>query len=244
MADTDFMPRRLDRSFERLAYPAALKSLLLANNPAYCYFWDDFVGTRTGTWPAGTPYAATVGNGTEVIGITQAVNGTMTLTTAGSSSNSAGQGLGLNWNGDQSIYFIARYHISDITNSKYEIGLTDSVADDGAVNVKQASTTFTATDCAVFVRDTTENTTTAFVSNGGAADGDADSGLADINSTFVIAEIVVQGNVAVGYMNGVQIGSGNIEGGNALTPWAYCETLTGSTRTLTLDYWGIMGPRA
>ena len=45
-------------------------------------------------------------------------------------------------------------------------------------------------------------------------------------------------------MNGVQIGSGNIEGGNALTPWAYCETLTGSTRTLTLDYWGIMGPRA
>ena len=243
MADTDFMPRRLDRSFERLAYPAALKSLLLANNPAYCYFWDDFVGTRTGTWPAGTPYAATIGGGTEVIGLTQAVNGTMTLTTAGTTGNSAGQGLGLNWNGDNGIYFIARYHISDITNSKYEIGLTDVTSDDGAVDVKTGTTTFTATDCAVFVRDTTENTTTAFVSNGGTTDGDSDSGLADINSTFVTAEIVVKGDVAVGYLNGVQIGSGNIEGGNALTPWAYCETRTGSTRTLTLDYWGVMGPR-
>lgn len=244
MSNIDFLPRRLDRAFDRLAFPESAKALfaMQQGNPAYVNFWEDFVGTRSGTWPAGTPFAATVGTGTEVIGITQAVGGTMTLTTGGTSGNTAGQGLGLNWKGDNGVYFIARAKLDTITSSKIEIGLTDAVTDDGAVDVK-ATPTFTATDCAVFVRDTTENTTVAFVTNGGAVDGDADwSGTFEAD-TFYTFEIVVSDNTATGYINGQLVGSGGIEGGNALTPWFYVETLTTGTRTLTVDYVGCVGPR-
>ncbi len=253
MSSDNFLPRKQDAAFRRLAFPEAAKMLLMANNPEYVYFWDDFLGTRTGTWPAGTPYASTLGTGTQVIGLTAAVGGTMTVTTDGSDLDSAGQGLGLNWRGDDGIYFITRYNINDITTVKYEIGLTDSVTDNGAVLTK-AIPEFTAGDCALFIRDTNENTTTAFVSNdsrrllpdarqaliGGA---DADSSLADVNTTFVIAEILVQGDKTTGYVNGVKVGTGNINGASALTPWAYCLTRTGTLRTLTLDYWGVMSGR-
>ncbi len=245
MSEDTFLPRRLDRAFSHLAVPEAAKALMLYNNPAYVSFWDDHVGTRTGSWPAGTPYAATVGTGSEVIGLTAAVGGTMTLTTAAGGTDSAGQALGLNWNGDKGIYFICRFKIDDITLSKFEVGLTDSLADDGAVLNKTTTNTFTATDCAVFVRDTGDNTTTAFVTNGGTTDGDADAALAAVDGAYMIAEIVVQGDVAVGYLNGVNVGSGNIQGGNALTPWVYVEELTtdSEARVLTVDYWGIIGPR-
>lgn len=211
-------------------------------NPAYVNFWEDFVGTRSGTWPAGTPFAATVGTGTEVIGITQALNGTMTVTTGGTSGNSAGQGLGLNWNGDSGVYMIARFKLDNVATAKIEIGLTDAVDDDGAVDTK-ATPTFTATDCALFVFDTTDDTNLTFVSNGGSvADANADFG-ALAADTFYIAEIVVQNDVASGYINGRLVGSGGIEGGNRLTPWFYVETLAAATRTMTVDYVGVVGPR-
>ncbi len=164
MPATDFLPRRLYDSFTRSArFSDSLKSLIaLQANPEFSALWDDFTGTRTGTWPAGTPYSATVGTGTEVIGITQAVGGTLTLTTGGTSGNSAGQGFGLNWSGDRGFYFISRCKLSRTTNVKFEIGMTDAVDDDGAVDVK-ATPTFTAADCAVAVYDTSDDTKVTFV---------------------------------------------------------------------------------
>lgn len=178
MPATDFLPRRLYNAFDRMGLGSdPLKGLIaLQGNPQFVSVWDDFTGTRSGTWPAGTDYAATVGTGTEVIGITQAINGTMTLTTGSNGSDTAGQGYGLNWSGDQGFYFISRCKLATrVTDVKFEVGMTDSVSDDGAVATK-ASPTFTATDCGLFVYDTTDDINTTFVSNGGGTDANADAG--------------------------------------------------------------------
>jgi len=247
----DFLPRRLFDAFSRAGFDSEpLRGLLaLAGNPEYVSFWDDFLGTRGGTWPASTPYAAVVGTGVPVIGITQARMGTMTLTTGANANDSAGQALGLNWSGDDGFYFIARVKLDTITSAKIEIGMTDAVGDDGAVTTK-ATPAFTATDCALFVFDTTEDGEITFVSNGGTADANADATDFDIAAdTFFVVEVVGRGptdttgdNVS-GYINGQYVGSGNITGASTLTPWAYVETLTTATRTFTVDYWAVVGPR-
>lgn len=248
MADTNFLPSRLDKAFSRLAFPEAAKALMAMQqgNPAYVSFWDDFVGTRTGTWPAGTDYAATVGVNTEVIGITQAFGGTMTVTTAAADGDTAGQGLGLNWKGDAGVYFIARVKLSRITLGKLEIGLTDAVNDDGAIDVK-ATPTFTATDVAVFCFDRTDDANLTFITaKNGTVGANADWSGTFAADTYVTVEIRVQNDMASGYVNGQLVGAGQIEGGSTLTPWVYCETLTGASAaiTATVDYWGAVGPRA
>lgn len=246
MSNIDFLPRRLDRAFDRLAFPEAAKALfaMQQGNPAYVNFWDDFVGDSAGTWPASSNwgYPATAGTGTEVIAIPAAENGTLTLTTGANANDSAGQGVGLHWKGDNGIYFICRFKIDSVSSSKFEVGLTDALNDDtGAVNNK-ATPTFTATDCAVMVFDTADNTLISFVTNGGPVDGDTDT-IAAAADTYYIVEVVVQDDQASGYLNGKLVGSGNIEGGNLLTPWVYVETNTTATKTLTVDYIGCVGPR-
>lgn len=246
MSNVDFLPRRLDRAFDRLAFPEAAKALfaMQQGNPAYVNFWDDFVGDSAGTWPASANwgYPATAGTGTEVIAIGALENGALTLTTGANANDSAGQGVGLHWKGDNGIYFICRFKIDSVSSSKFEVGLTDALNDDtGAVNNK-ATPTFTATDCAVMVFDTADDTLITFVSNGGSVDGNTDT-IAAAADTYYIVEIVVQDDQASGYLNGKLVGSGNIEGGNLLTPWVYVETNTTATKTLTVDYIGCVGPR-
>jgi len=252
MPAVDFLPRRLYNAFSRTGFASdPLKGLIsLQRNPEYVSAWDDFTGTRSGTWPAGTPYAATVGTGTEVIGLTQAVGGTMTLTTGTGGSDTAGQGYGLNWSGDRGFYFITRMKMATrITNVKFETGMTDSVSDNGAVDVK-ATPTFTATDCAIAVFDTTEDSAVTFASNGGASDANADWDGTLASNTYIVVEMVGSGatdttgdNVAC-YINGALVGAGNIGGDAPLTPWWYIEDLAQSAATvLTVDYWGCVGPR-
>ena len=253
MPAVDFLPRKLFNAFSRLGLASEpLKGLLaLQGNPEYVGFWDDFIGTRGGTWPASTPYAATTGTGTEVIGITQAVGGTMTLTTGANADDSAGQGLGLNWSGDRGFYFVCRAKLNTITDAKFEIGMTDDEAGDDTGEVAtKATPTFNATDCALFAFDTVDDTNVTFVSNGGTTDANADATAFTLAAdTYFVMEIVGKGptdttgdNVA-GYINGQLVGSGNINGASPLTPWVYVETNTTATRTLTVDYWGVIGPR-
>ena len=252
MPATDFLPRSLHNAFSKTGWQTdPLKGLMaLQNNPEFDSYFDNFLGTRPGTWPAGTPYAATVGTGTEVIGITQAPGGTMTLTTGTGGSDTAGQGFGLNWSGDRGFYFIARFKMATrITNVKFEVGMTDSVADNGAVATK-ATPSFTATDCAIAVLDTTDNANVTFVSNGGTADANADWGGTLVNNQYLVVEIVgsgptdTTGDNAACYINGQLVGSGNIGGDAALTPWFYIEDLAQSAATvLTVDYWGCVGPK-
>ena len=253
MPATDFLPRKLYNAFSRTGFGSdPLKGLMaLQDNPEFDSFFDNHLGTRSGTWPAGTPYAATVGTGTEAIGITQAVGGVMRLTTGAAGSDTAGQGFGLNWSGDRGFYFIARVKLSTrITGVKFEIGMTDAVNDDGAVAVK-STPTFTATDCALFVLDTTDDAEVTFVANGGTTDANADAtDFTLVNDTYFVVEIVCKGPTATtgdntaGYLNGRLIGSGNINGASPLTIWAYVEDLATSAATsFDVDYWGCVGPK-
>ncbi len=259
MPAVDFLPRRLYNAFDRMGFGSdPLKGLIaLQGNPQFVSVWDDFTGTRTGSWPAGTDYAATVGQGTEAIGITQAINGTMTLTTDTNGSDSAGQGYGLNWSGDTEFYFITRFKSATrITDMKFEVGVTDSVGDDGAVDQKATTPTFTATDCAIFVFDTTDTGVgPSFVTNGGAVDADADWSGTLTNDEYLVVEMVgggpttstgasTLGDTVSCFVNGQLVGSGNIDGSAPLTPWWYIEDLATSAATvLTVDYWGMIGPR-
>lgn len=247
-----WLPRRLDRAFSRLAFPEAAKSLLVQNSPEFCTWADHFAGDSAGTWPADANwgYPATVGTGTEVIQLAGGIGGTLTLTTGASANDSAGQAVGLHWSADRNFYFLSRVQLDTLALSKINVGMVAAVTGDtGAVDVK-STPSFRATigaNCAVFCRDTTEDTALTFLSNGGTTDGNADwSGTFNAAQYYWI-EIVGQGPTTttgdnvVGYVNGQRVGSGNIDGSAALTPFFYVETLTTATRMLTVDYGGCIG---
>ena len=246
MAATRFLPRRLDTAFSRLAGPESLKSILaLGGGPEYVSYWDDFVGSPSGTWPdtANWSYPATVGTGTEVIGVTAARGGTLTCTTANTSGNGAYQYLGLNWRGTEGIYYVCRAKIDNVATAKFEIGLSDSLTGEGVVATK-ATPTFTATDGAVFVFDTADDTNVTFITaNAGVVGANVDSSFTVVNDTFFIVEIVAQGGFAAGYLNGQYVGGGAITATAALTPGVGATTRAAATRTLTVDYQGCIGPR-
>ena len=246
MPRVKFLPRRLDMAMSRLARSENIKDLLVHTvNPAYTVWADDFVGSPTGTWPANANwmYPATVGTGTEVIGITAALGGTLTCTTGGTSGNGAYQYVGRNWRGTDGIYFIARVKIDDITTSKFEVGLTDSITNEGAIATK-ATPTFTASDCAVFVRDTSDDTNLTFITAaGGTVGANADATFTVASDTYMTLEIVVQGGFASGYVNGALVGSGAVTATTTLTPGFGATTRAAATRTLTVDYGVCVGPK-
>jgi len=247
-----FIPRKLWTAFSELGDPSTrLRTLLAANSPEFVYYWDDFIGDSAGTWPADANwgYPATAGTGTEVIALGALENGALVMTTGASANDSAGQAVGLHWKGDNWFYYIARFKIDDVTNSKFEVGVQHAVTGDtGAVDTK-ATPTFTSTNCAVMVFDTTDDTNVTFVSNGGSTDANADATFTLANDTYLIVEIVAggptgtTGDFVSGYINGKLIGSGNINGATLVTPWLYVETNTTATRTLTVDYQGMIGRR-
>src|SRR5438105_1604432 len=101
--------------------------MAVSGNPAMVAYWDDFLGSDASTWPASANwmYPATVGTGTEVIGITAGLGGTLTMTTGGTNGNGAYQMFGLNWRGTEGVYGIWRVQLDAITTAKFEVGFTD-----------------------------------------------------------------------------------------------------------------------
>src|SRR5512146_3033391 len=102
MSAGKFLPRRLNTAFSRLAFPESAKSLfaMQQGNPAYVTFWDDFLGDALDA-----RYPADLGVNSQVVGVTAAIGGTMTVATAAADGDTAGQaGPGLHWNGDNGCY--------------------------------------------------------------------------------------------------------------------------------------------
>lgn len=239
-------------AWDRLASGAGsdnIKNLLaLSGNPAYVSFWDDYVGQSAGTWPASANwgYPATVGTGTEAIGITASTfGGALTLTTGANSADSAGQKFSRSWRGTEGIYYIAKFNGGTITNFKFEVGLADNIAGDtGMVNAK-ATPTHTGTDYAVFCFDTADDTNVTFISAAAGATGaNADWSGTLVASTDIIVEIVVKGAFCSGYINGQYVGGGAITATTLLTPHVFALTRTTAARTLVVDYQGCVGPRS
>lgn len=245
----NFLPRALQKAFARVSGPESLRSLLyvIPSNPASNSYWDDFQGSPTGTWPANANwmYPATVGTGTEVIGITAAANGTLTATTGGTSGNGAYQYLGLNWIANQGgIYYIARAKVNTITSAKLELGLTDSITNEGIVNAK-ATPTWTATDAVGWCFDTSHNGSMDFMSVKAGTTGANIAGFT-MDTNYHIYEIVVgiAGQVE-GFVDGQNVGGAvaGVTATVALGPEMGCTTRTATLRTGTWDYQGVVGPR-
>lgn len=242
-----YIPRQLETAFARAAIGDQSQKKLLAamvGNPAYANWFDDYYGDTVGEL-----YPASIGTGTQVVGVANTSrNGLLTLTTGANSDDSAGQVFGFHWRASDRIYYHGRYSMDAITTANWQVGLTDSGgnADTGPIVVK-ATPTFNATNAAMMCFDTNEDTNVTFITaNGGVvgANVDATNGAQLAAGTFFTVEIVVAGGFASGYFNGAYVGGGAISASAALSPFAYSRTRTTATRTLSVDYQGIVSPRS
>lgn len=204
-------------------------------------FWGDTLHTLY-------PAAKTNGASAAVTFTADNANGFLELVSGTDLAGYAGQGLGLQFTGDRGILFecIVRTPAA-ITTMKFEVGLTDTVVDDaGAINVK-ATPTFNATDCAVIVFDTTDDTNFAAISakaGVGTATQDITAVVPAVSTTYRIGIRVETDSVSY-WINGTQVaGHANaIEGGTKLTPWVFCQARAGTaSRTLQLHKWRVMQP--
>lgn len=197
------------------------------------------------------------------------INSTLNGTAAAVAAGTGGRGLllttgtdteghssiatGLAYSGDLGL--LAEFWIelpATITTYKFECGVTDAVADIGAVNAK-ASPTATATDFAVFVHDTADDTALAFHS-AKAGSIVATEGLDTVSASdkFYFAIRIIGDNVQAWFsadalprnltqVTGHGAGAG-IEGGSLLTPWVMVQARAGAnSRTLTVVRMRITG---
>ncbi len=250
MPQTRFLPSKLQAAWARgggMGQPEALKMLtsVIIGNPTFVNYYDDFVGQSAGTWPASANwgYPATVGTGTEVIGIAaNNVGGALSVATGVNSADSAYQAVGRHWRGTEGAYFICKLQIDRITTAKFECGLTDSITVNGAINAK-ATPTFNATDAACFVFDTTDDTLIDFMTvNAGVVGANVD-GPAPVAATDIVFEIKLEGGFASGYINGQYIGGGAITSTAVLTPYVGVTAKSAAALTMLVDYMGCFGPR-
>ncbi len=218
------------------------RDLWIPNSFDYDVFQDKFWGDALwGEYPA----AKTNGTSAAVTFTEHNLNGYIELVSGTDNAGYAGQGLGLQFSGDRGVLaeFIIRTPAA-VTTMKFEVGLSDADDDAGAINVK-ATPSLTATDCAVFVVDTTDDANIAFVSaQTGAAVATQDIVAIAASTTYRFA-VRVEGNNVTGWLNGVQVAGGThaIEGGSALTPWCFVQARAGSaSRTIQLHKWRCIQP--
>jgi len=191
------------------------------------------------------PAAKTNGTAAAVTFTEHNANGYVELVSGTADNGYGGQGLGHQFTGDRGC--LAEFIVvlpAAITTMKFEVGFTDADDDAGAVNVK-ATPSVTATDCAVFVFDTDDDTNIGFVSaKAGTAVASQDIQAAAVSTTYRFA-VRIQGDAVTAYINGTEVTTAEhvIEGGNALTPWAFCQARAASaSRTVQLHKWRVQQP--
>ncbi|HET6497367.1 MAG TPA: hypothetical protein VFH61_18630 [Thermoleophilia bacterium] len=237
MSDINYLPRNWARALARAAVASeAIRNALLTANPDYETLYTHFLGDALpGEWGAaktnGTSAAVTV------------AGSKLTMTTGTDDNGYAGQGFGLFWAGDRGFYMESLQALDVLTTVKLEVGVSDAIADAGAVNVK-ATPSATAADFAVLCFDTDDNTQLDLISQkatGVAADAENVHTL--VAATNFRVEMRGQGDVVSVFVNGKGVGGGNIEGGSAISPWLFAQSRAGSaSRIFTGEYLVMTGP--
>ena len=210
-------------------------------------FWGDAIEGK---------YAVVTGvDGTFTIEESTNLNGAAKVSPGvGSSADTeyAGAWAGLGLKGDHNAVFAARVALDTLATTKVEVGLTDSGADAGAVNVL-ATPNYTASDLAMFCRDSDDSgNANAWQGVGvkattGITKLEPSSGAALTAGTYQTLVIALQGDAAnyiiydadggKTYESGWQANA--VEGGTALTPWIFAQNRTGSIdRLVSVDFWG------
>jgi hypothetical protein len=199
-------------------------------------FWGDLIRDEY-------PAAKTNGTSAAVTFTEHNVNGYLELVSGTDDNGYAGQGLGHQFTGDRGV--LAEFLFTTpatITTMKVEVGLSDADDDSGGILLK-ATPTLTATDIAVFCIDTDDDANIAFISaKAGAATAVQDIEALAASTTYRLA-IRVEGDSVSAWINGYQVAAGVIEGGSALTPWAFVQARAGSaSRTIKLNKWRCIQP--
>ena len=181
--------------------------------------------------------------------------------TAGGSTASSELSTGLQFRGDRGCVMVACLTLDIITGVKVEVGFTDVLDDPGAVNVK-ATPSFTATDCALWVLDTNNNGNwEGLAANNGTTSHmpTVAAAISPVAATYeyLMVELIETDDAnsecavifrrfdATGRMTYEQKGGGveaTAQGPNGnvlLTPWVYVEARNATSKTLSLDYWGV-----
>lgn len=228
---------------------------------------DDFGGDTLNTFLYGVSNGGGNLAVNPVIPTTLVVNGVIEFVTgdAGGSTASSDLNAGLTMRGDHGAVVVACLTVDIVTGVKIEMGFTDATGDAGAVNVR-ATPTFNANDCALFCLDTDDNgnwegvaannqdsSPMANVTGANAIQGGA---FAPVAATyeFLMVELVESDDsnsecavqfsryTAAGERTFLEVGGGaNPQGPNSnvlLTPWLYVEARNGSSKTMSVDYFG------
>ena len=240
MSDINRLPSRFAAAMRNgTTASEAVRNIIKAYDPTWNVWYDNFIGdsldARAGA-AAGT-------NGTVTV-----AGGKLTLTATTTDNDSAGQGFGLMWKGDNGFYLESQQALDVLTTAKVEWGITDALNDAGAVNVK-ATPSATATDFCVLVRDTDDNTQLDVISQkatGVAANAEnvhAVVAATNITSIFTGQNDVVGVQVGSSIGNVESVAQGAIEGGTLITPWWFAQSRAGSvTRIFTVEYVLMAGP--
>lgn len=247
----------------RIPYPAAglseetgegsLFNLLAPNDFFYNTFVDDFRGDeKFGLYPA----AKTNGTSAAVTFTEHNAHGFLDFITGTDNAGYAGQGLGLQYTGDRGILgeFLFTTPAS-IANYKFEVGFSDADDDAGAVATK-ATPTSTATDYAVLVYDTADDSSLQLIH----AKAGVTAAVEDTNFTLAVSTLYyvtfriigddvkatirgLTGTPSAEFTYANAVAAAGIEGGTALTPWFFTQARAGTaSKTTPLSKWRTIEP--
>ncbi len=209
----------------------------------YDVFEDNFWGDEIDTI-----YPAEVSSSGSVTFAEHNLHGFLSIVADSGSGNYAGQGLGLQFSGDRGYLFEAIVKLpAAITTYKFECGMTDSDEDDaGAVNAKADTSTFNATDCAVIIMDTSDDTNFAFISamtDTGVSTQDITAHLPIAAATYRFA-VRAEGDSVSAFINGTQVAGGahKCNGATPMTPWIFTQARASSERITLLYKWRVTEP--
>ena len=172
-------------------------------------------------------------------------SGLLTMTTGTADDGYAGQAYGLLWKGD--LGYTSEFIFapgSAITTLKFEVGMTDAVADAGAVATK-ATPTGTADDFCVLVFDRDDNAELDLISelDDGGPVANAENVATVAASTYLRAQFRALGDSVGVSINGRQVGIGSLQGGDLVTPWVFAQArAVAASRTLDTRWFFCAGP--
>ena len=215
--------------------------------------WDDhFMGDQM-RYDATAPWAyqsTASGTGAGVAAISAGLVGGQAFLDPGSDDDGRSDiSLGLHFTGSRFAVCIWRFRTGDgLGSAKFELGFTDVVSgtDAGAVNAK-STPTFNASDAALLVLDTDDDTLLTLVGvQAGTAATASDFTTALANNTFYYGVVALRGTRAAGYLLDTdgnvlerQPTSGYMENAvtaaTLLTPWAFAQNRSAAQRRVYLD---------
>lgn len=243
---------------ERFVAKGEQRFLMQRGDFYFSHFEENFLGDGLN---AIYPAAKTNGASAAVTFTEHNSGGFLELVTGTANDGYAGQGLGLQFNGDRG--FECQWLIetpSSLANYKLEVGVSDADDIAGVVNAK-VTPTVTATEGAVLIFDTAsgDTTTQLIYTKAGtpaavtvAADGS--NFVLAVSTKYYITMHVEDDNVhaTIRGLSGTPtarfevanaVAAAGLEGSVDLTPWVFTQTRAGSaSKTTVLHKWAVDWP--